>query len=76
MTTNDNKKCRGRARGLTLVWEEERRKQNRNRLQINTCLPPGCSRPEMLKILTDMAILNEQRPGQGPSWDIEWVVIP
>ena len=58
------------------VWEEKRRKQNRNRLWINTCLPPRCSRAEMLKILTDMAIQNEWRPGQGPSQDLERGVIP
>ena len=55
----------GRARGLVSVWEEERRKGNR--LWINTCLAPRCSRAEMLKILMDMAIQNEWRPGPGPS---------
>ena len=68
MMTNDNKKCIGRVRGLVLVWEEERRK--RNRLWINTCLPPRCGRAEMLKILMDMATQNEQRPRPGPSQDL------
>ena len=62
--TKDNKKCRSRERGLVSVREEERRE---NRFWINTCLPPGCDRTEMLRILMDMATQMEQRPGNGPS---------
>ena len=53
MATNENKptKCRGRARGIIAAWEEKRREK----LQINNYLLPGCSRAEMLQILTDMA---------------------
>ena len=63
ITTHDNKltKCRGRARGLVAVWEEERREKNR--CWMNTCLTPGCGRAETLKLLTDMVTKNEQKPG-------------
>ena len=58
MTTHDNKlaKCRGRARGLLAVWEEERREKNR--CWMNTCPTPGCGRAETLKLLTDMVTKN------------------
>ena len=65
MTTQDNKPvtCRGRSRGLILVWEEERREKNR--LWLNTCLISGRGRAETSKALTDMVTKNEQRPGGG-----------
>ena len=65
--TNDNKltKCRGRARELISVWEEERKEKNQ--LWINTCLPPECGRAETLTILTNMFTRNDWRPGNGPS---------
>ena len=57
--TDENKptKCRGRARGIIAVWEERRREK----LWINSYLPPRCGRAQMLQILTDMA--TWMRPG-------------
>ena len=45
----------------------ERKKGGKNRLWINTCLPPKCGRAKMLRILMDMATKYEQRPGNRPS---------
>ena len=51
------------------MWEEERRKKNR--LLINTHVPPRCGSAEMLKILTDLAIQKEWRLEPEPSQNLE-----
>ena len=48
-------------------YQYGRNKGGKNKLWINTYLPPRCSRAEMLRILMDMATQNKQRPGNGPS---------
>ena len=61
MNTNKSTRCRGRARGLIAVWEEERREK----LWINNYLPPGHGRAKMPQILTYMT--TRMRPGNRPS---------
>ena len=58
-------RCRGRARGLVAVWEEERRARNKWWLQ--NCLLPRCGRAKTLGMLTNMVSRHAQRP---------WVEIP
>ena len=64
MMADENKpaRCRGRARGLVAVWEEERR----NQLWINNSLPSRCIRAETLRIMIEMATRNDQRPRDRP----------
>ena len=61
MSKNKPTKCRGRAKGITAIWEEGRREK----LWINGYLPSGHGRAEMLQILTDMA--TGRRPGNRSS---------
>ena len=63
MAIDKNKptKCWAKARGIIAVWEEERREK----LQINSYLPPRCGRAKMLQILTEMA--TGMRPGNRSS---------
>ena len=65
MTVQTTTPCRGRARGLVAVWEEERRARNKWWLQ--NCLLPRCSRAETFEILTNMVTRHGQRPGGGTS---------
>ena len=61
--------------GLGGWYQYGRKNAGKNRLWINTCLPPRCGRAEMLRILMDMATQNEWEPGNGPSQAIERGVI-
>ena len=63
--TTTTMRCRGRARGLVAVWEEERRARNKWLLQNH--LLPRCSRAETLEILKNMVTGYAQRPGGGNS---------
>ena len=61
--TTTSMRCRGRARGLVAMWEEERRARNKWWLQNH--LLPGCGRAVTLEILTNMITGHAQRPGGG-----------